>query len=90
MIRSSADAISYSEYAMKPIFLVAAFPLLASGCAATLPPDVIAPGDLAASQAEVRPLRYSSPVSGYTHRAPVDPKPWRNQNDAQAPEGDAS
>lgn len=75
---------------MKPTILVAALPLFASGCAATLPPDVIAPGDLAASQAEVRPLRYTSPVSGYTHRAPVDPKPWRNQNDAQAPEGDAS
>jgi hypothetical protein len=75
---------------MKPIILVAAFPLFASGCAATLPPDVIAPGDLAASQAVVRPLGYSSPVSGYTHRAPVDPKPWRNQNDAQSPEGDAS
>ncbi|MFK3968822.1 hypothetical protein ACI2KT_35300 [Ensifer adhaerens] len=75
---------------MKPLFLVAALPLIASGCAATLPPDVIASGDLAASPAEVRPLRYMSPVSGYTHRAPVDPKPWRNQNDAQAPEGDAS
>ncbi|MEI2302219.1 hypothetical protein [Ensifer sp. MJa1] len=75
---------------MKPLFLVAALSLLASGCAATLPPDVIASGNRAASQADVRPLRYTSPVSGYTHRAPVDPKPWRNQNDAQAPEGDAS
>ncbi|MEY9559483.1 hypothetical protein [Sinorhizobium fredii] len=75
---------------MKPIFLVATLPLLASGCAATLPLDVIASGDLAASQAEVRPLKYTSPVSGYTHRVPVDPRPWRNQNDAQAPERDAS
>ncbi|WEX78979.1 hypothetical protein PYH37_003949 [Sinorhizobium numidicum] len=75
---------------MRPLFFVAALPLFASGCATTLPPDVIAAGDLAASQAEVRPLRYISPVSGYTHRAPVDPKPWRNQNDEQAPEGDAS
>ncbi|THK39166.1 hypothetical protein EHS39_06265 [Ensifer sp. MPMI2T] len=75
---------------MRPLFLVAALPLFASGCAATLPPDVIASDDLAASQAGVRPLSYTSPVSGYTHRVPVDPKPWRNQNDAQAPEGDAS
>ncbi|MQX51450.1 hypothetical protein [Sinorhizobium medicae] len=75
---------------MKHLFFVAAMPLLASGCAATLPPDVIASGDLAASQSQVRPLRYASPVSGYTHRVPVDPQPWRNQNDAQTPEGDAS
>lgn len=75
---------------MRPIFFVVALPLLAGGCAATLPPDVIASGDLAASEAQVRPISYTSPVSGYTHRAPVDPKPWRNQNDAQAPEGDAS
>jgi hypothetical protein len=75
---------------MKPLFFLAALPLFASGCAATLPPYVIAPGDLAASQAGVRPLRYTSPVSGYTHRVPVDPQPWRNQGDAQTPEGDAS
>lgn len=75
---------------MKHLFFVAALPLFASGCATTLPPDVIASGDLAASQAEVRQLRYTSPVSGYTHRVPVDPKPWRDQNDAQAPEEDAS
>ncbi|EGP55539.1 hypothetical protein Agau_L100805 [Agrobacterium tumefaciens F2] len=38
----------------------------------------------------VAPIRYQTPVTGYTHRAPADPKPWRNQNDAQAPKGDAS
>ncbi|WP_083846156.1 hypothetical protein [Sinorhizobium sojae] len=75
---------------MRPLFIVAALPLFASGCAATLPPDVIASGDLAASEAEVRPLRYTSPVSDYTHRVPVDPRPWRNRNDAQVREGDAS
>jgi hypothetical protein len=75
---------------MKRMFLVAALPLFLSGCAATLPPDVIASSNLATSPAEVRPVQYHSPVTGYTHRAPVDPKPWRNQNDAQAHEGDAS
>ncbi|APG87389.1 hypothetical protein SAMCCGM7_pC0184 (plasmid) [Sinorhizobium americanum CCGM7] len=69
---------------------MAALPLFASGCASTLPPYVIATGGLAASQTEVRPLRYTSPVSGYIHRVPVDPQPWRNQNDAQTPEGDES
>ncbi|MCV9997454.1 hypothetical protein OE766_04275 [Pararhizobium sp. YC-54] len=71
-------------------FLVAAMPLLASGCAATLPPEVIASGDPAYSPADVRPVSYQSPVAGYTHRVPVDPKPWRDQNDAQAPDGGAS
>lgn len=75
---------------MRPLYFVVALPLLASGCAATLPPDVISAGDLAASQAGASPIVYTSPVSGYTHRVPVDPKPWRNQNDAQAPKGDAS
>ncbi|WP_082766448.1 hypothetical protein [Paramesorhizobium deserti] len=75
---------------MKPMFLVVAVPLFASGCAATLPPEVIASDDLADTPAEVRPVRYLSPVAGYTHRAPIDPKPWRRQNDAQSPEGGAS
>ena len=87
---SNAAAISYSDKSMKHLFFVAALPLLTSGCAATLPPDVIASGDLAASLAQVRPPRYTSPVSGYTHRVPVDPQPWRNRNNAQTPEGDAS
>ena len=89
MARCAADT-SYSDYTMNLKILVAAVPLFASGCAATLPPEVIASSEVADSTAGVRPVTYSSPVSGYTHRIPVDPKPWRNQNDAQAPEGDAS
>lgn len=75
---------------MKLKFLVAALPLLASGCAATLPPDVIASGDLDIPPVNVRPITYQSPLSGYTRRTPVDPKPWRDQNGAQAPQGGAS
>lgn len=71
-------------------FLVAALPLLASGCAATLPPDVIASSEPAGSPAHGRRVNYDSPLSGYTHRIPVDPKSWRDQNGAQAPQGDAS
>ena len=72
---------------MKLSFLVAAVPLIASGCAGTLPPEVIASGDLTATTATARPIHYHNPVGAYTHRIPVDPKPWRNQNDAQAPKG---
>ncbi len=86
----SADDISYSDYTMNLKILVAALPLFASGCAATLPPEVIASGDIADLAVDVRPIHYHNPVAGYTHRVPVDPKPWRNQNDAQAPDGGAS
>lgn len=75
---------------MKHIFLVTALPLFASGCAATLPPDVTASAAFADTPNQVRPVHYYSPVSGYTHRVPVDPKPWRNQNDAQSPQGGSS
>ena len=69
---------------MKLMFLVVAMPLAASGCASTLP-EVVASSGYPDSVADVRPVRYQSPVGGYTHRLPVDPKPWRDLNDAQAP-----
>ena len=69
---------------MKLMFLVVAMPLAASGCASTLP-EVVASTGNPDTVADVRPVRYQSPVGGYTHRLPVDPKPWRDLNDAQAP-----
>lgn len=68
---------------MKLQFLVAAIPLAASGCAATLP-DVLTTSDHPATVSEARPVHYHSPIGDYTHRMPVDPRPWREQNDAQA------
>ncbi|MDQ0135818.1 uncharacterized protein YceK [Neorhizobium galegae] len=69
---------------MKHLFLVVALPLFASGCASTLP-EVVASTDHPDTVSDVRPARYQSPLGGYTHRMPVDPKPWRDLNDAQAP-----
>ncbi|KKX29612.1 hypothetical protein [Rhizobium sp. LC145] len=69
---------------MKRLFLVAALPLLASGCASTLP-EVVASTDSPDTMSDVRPVLYQSPIGGYSHRMPVDPKPWRGLNDAQAP-----
>ncbi|CDZ59843.1 Hypothetical protein NGAL_HAMBI2605_07150 [Neorhizobium galegae bv. orientalis] len=69
---------------MKHLFLVVALPLFASGCASTLP-EVVASTDHPDTVPDARPLRYQSPIDGYTHRMPVDPKPWRGLNDAQAP-----
>ncbi len=73
---------------MKHLFLVAAVPLFVSGCASTLPEVV----DSTASPdtiSDVRPVRYQNPIGDYTHRMPVDPKPWRGLNDAQKPGGGA-
>ncbi len=68
---------------MKLMFLVA-LPLVTSGCASTLP-DVVASYGNPESASDIQPARYQSPIGGYTQRMPVDPKPWRGLNDAQAP-----
>lgn len=73
---------------MKLQFLVAAIPLAASGCASTLP-DVVATSGYADVVSDARPVPYRSPIGDYTHRMPVDPKPWREQNDALAKKGGA-
>ncbi|NSZ03282.1 hypothetical protein G6M64_08960 [Agrobacterium tumefaciens] len=69
---------------MKRLFLVVALPLAVSGCASTLP-EVVASSDNPDTVSSVSPVRNQSPIGGYTHRMPVDPKPWRSLNDAQAP-----
>jgi len=69
---------------MKLMFLVVAIPLAVSGCASTLP-EVVATSDNLDTVSVVRPVSYQSPIGGYTHRIPIDPKPWRSLNDAQAP-----
>ncbi|WP_105373828.1 hypothetical protein [Neorhizobium huautlense] len=73
---------------MKHLFLVVAMPLFVSGCAATLP-EVVASTDHPDSATDIRPVRYQNPVGAYIHRLPLDPKPWRGLNDAQAPKGGA-
>ncbi len=69
---------------MKRLFLVVALPLFAGGCAATLPEVVVLP-DSPDAISSLRPIPYQNPIGAYTHRVPVDPKPWRGLNDAQAP-----
>ncbi|AXV16575.1 hypothetical protein CYG48_13275 [Neorhizobium sp. SOG26] len=73
---------------MNPSFLVAALPLLVGGCASTLP-EVVDPAGHPDS-AYAAPVSYRSPIGSYTHRIPVDPKPWRGLNDAQAPSKEGS
>ncbi|PDT21284.1 hypothetical protein [Rhizobium hidalgonense] len=75
---------------MKSSLFVVGLPLVVGGCASTLPPDVVVSA-AAVEQPSARPAAYRSPISGYVVRQPVDPKPWRRQNDPQSPEkGDAS
>ncbi|MGV1794036.1 MULTISPECIES: hypothetical protein [Rhizobium] len=75
---------------MKPSIVVVGLPLLVGSCASTFPPDVVASSDIEQTRSVV-PLQYTSPLSGYVPRKPVDPKPWRQQNDRQSPaKGDAS
>lgn len=69
---------------MKRLLLVVALPLFASGCASTLP-EVVASTDHPDNPSALRSVRYQSSIGSYTHRMPVDPKPWRGLNDAQAP-----
>ncbi|MBY5767447.1 hypothetical protein V7798_04945 [Rhizobium laguerreae] len=75
---------------MKPSLFVVGLPLLVGGCASTLPPDVVAL-PTAVDQPSAPPAAYRSPIAGYVSRQPVDPKPWRRQNDLQSPmNGDGS
>ncbi|ENN85497.1 hypothetical protein RHSP_82740 [Rhizobium freirei PRF 81] len=75
---------------MKPSIVVVGLPLFVGGCASSFPPDVVPSSDVAQARS-VAPFQYNSPVSGYIPRKPVDPKPWRQQNDQQSPaKGDAS
>ncbi|MBN8954467.1 MULTISPECIES: hypothetical protein [unclassified Rhizobium] len=74
---------------MRPSIIVVGLPLFVGGCASTFPPDVVASSDFEQTHSVV-PLQFSSPVSGYVPRMPVDPRPWRQQNDQQSPaKGDA-
>lgn len=71
---------------MKLTFLMVGVPLFVSGCTSTLP-EVVASTGHPDTVIDVRPVRYQTPIGAYTHRTPVDPKPWRGLNDAQAPKG---
>ncbi len=75
---------------MNHIHIVVALPLLLGGCAATSIGDIATYDDAANAAVGAAPIHYSTPVTGYSHRVPVDPNPWRKQNDAQAPQGEAS
>lgn len=76
---------------MRHLLSVAILPLILGGCASTYPLEVTASRDPSDPSAEIVSTHHQSPVAGYQHRDPVDPKPWRElNNDAASEGGDAS
>ncbi|MCZ4292351.1 hypothetical protein [Hoeflea alexandrii] len=66
--------------------LAAAMPLVLAGCAsASGPADVMPVSSPVDSAIGLRNAYHHTVLDGYTHRVAVDPKPWRQQNDSQAP-----
>ncbi|WP_152599691.1 hypothetical protein [Hoeflea sp. BAL378] len=64
----------------------AAAPLTLAGCAtASAPTDVTTLTSPADPGAAIRTLPHRPVLDGYTHRIAVEPRPWRQQNDSQAP-----
>jgi hypothetical protein len=58
---------------------------LAAGCTQS-PPDPFAGPDPADPKARTRPVEYRSTVAPYEPQRPVDPAPWREQNERVAPQ----
>lgn len=75
---------------MNHTHLVVALPLLLGGCAATSLSDFTTYDGAADPTIGARAIHYATPVAGYVHRLPVNPNPWRKQNDAQATQGDGA
>jgi hypothetical protein len=70
--------------------LAAAMPLALAGCAAAnRPADVMPVSSPADPDLGIRNTHHHTVFDGYTHRVAVEPKPWRQQNDSQAPGAEA-
>ena len=71
---------------MLRILFAAAMPLALAACtAAGRPADFMPDGSPADSSLGIRNAHHHTVLNGYTHRVAVEPKPWRQQNDSQAP-----
>lgn len=68
---------------LKTAALLFAASLLAA-CTAS-PAVTLAQGDPADPAAAVRPAGYRPVTAGYQSQRPVEPRPWREQNDRVAP-----
>ena len=70
------------------ILFAAGMPLALAACTAAGRPADIMPDTSPADPAiGIRSTHHHTVLEGYTHRVAVEPKPWRQQNDGQAPGG---
>lgn len=67
------------------VAVVATLALTLSGCVG-VPPAPLAGPDPADPSAQTPPVRYQSTTGGYVRQRPVEPAPWREQNDRVAPQ----
>jgi starvation-inducible outer membrane lipoprotein len=65
-------------------FLAPVVALFLAGCASA-PSPMLAQGDPADAQTPVRQVTYRPVTAGYQSQRPVEPRPWREQNDRVAP-----
>jgi len=65
-------------------FAALALAAAAAGCWAT-PPAPTAGPDPSDPSAHARPVGYRSTIAPYARQRPVDPAPWREQNEQVAP-----
>lgn len=72
---------------MHKILLAVPLALLVSACAPGALPDPTTGADPADPLVAPRTPAAMPVFDGYVHRAAVDPKPWRQMNDGQAPAG---
>lgn len=72
-----------SPFVLKSAVLLFSVSLLA-GCSAASAP-MLAQADPADAGASVRPVAYRPVTAGYESQRPVEPRPWREQNDRVAP-----
>ncbi|RWB27469.1 MAG: hypothetical protein E5V25_23590 [Mesorhizobium sp.] len=59
--------------------------LFVSGCAATMPPDILPAFNPADPVLGIRDAQYHPVIADYHHREPVDPQNWRRLNEERAP-----
>lgn len=77
----------FNRFAARVGGLLLLIGMLAGCTVARIAPLVVA--DPSDPNVPVRSARYSSVIAGYVSQRPVNPKPWREQNERVTPKGDA-